>query len=119
MALKNGYFSPKTRFSVNFAPMKAMSIVLMVMCPALANGQMCITNTEPPQITNDPRICKRMGAKLLTRRSTVRSNPLNQLRKTSTFLVGDLNQTRTVEDEPHDIPSGFVFQRNITGSPLP
>lgn len=55
--------------------MKAISIVLMVMCPALANGQMCITNTEPPQITNDPRICKRMGAKLLTRRSTVRSRP--------------------------------------------
>ena len=43
-------------------------MILAVIVPSLSFGQMCVTNTDPPQITNDPRICKRGATRLFGRK---------------------------------------------------
>ena len=48
-------------------------ILMLILCvPCTALGQMCVTNTDPPQITNDPRICKRGATRLFGRKKIKR-----------------------------------------------
>jgi soluble lytic murein transglycosylase-like protein len=48
--------------------MKRFLLILVVFTPTWSHGQMCVTNTDPPQITNDPQICKRGATRLFGRK---------------------------------------------------
>lgn len=52
--------------------MRRFILMLILYVPCTALGQMCVTNTDPPQITNDPRICKRGATRLFGRKKIKR-----------------------------------------------
>ena len=43
--------------------MKWFWTILIIGFPAVSAAQMCVTATDPPQITNDPRLCKKVGSR--------------------------------------------------------
>ena len=49
--------------------MKWLLTLIIVACPTVGSAQMCVTATDPPQITNDPRLCKKRGSKSFGRMS--------------------------------------------------
>lgn len=53
--------------------MKHFVLFILLVAPSTSLGEMCVTNTDPPQITNDPRICKRGATRLFGRKKKKKS----------------------------------------------